>query len=75
MAPGFADVDFTKVRRPAYYGSNDAAADDFAANMRHTRELLTTVGCTTGQLHPQDPPGWRPALCREGTHTVSVMEC
>lgn len=46
---GFADVDFTEVREPVYYGPDTAAAYDFVAGMRHTEELLATMDEATAE--------------------------
>lgn len=48
-AAGYADVDFTEVREPVYYGPDTAAAYDFVAGMHHTQELLADLDAATAE--------------------------
>jgi ubiquinone/menaquinone biosynthesis C-methylase UbiE len=48
-APGFAEIAFTDVDEPVYYGPNTAAAYDFVLGLRLTNELLANLGAATAE--------------------------
>lgn len=48
-AAGFADVDFTAVHEPVYYGPDPDAAYDAALRLRHARDLLASLDPATAE--------------------------
>jgi SAM-dependent methyltransferase len=42
-ASGFAEVSFTEVHEPVYYGQDSATAYDFVLGLRDTKDLLATL--------------------------------
>jgi hypothetical protein len=51
---GFAEIGFTDVHEPVYYGRDSATAYDFVLGLRDTRELLADLdAAATGQALPR----------------------
>jgi SAM-dependent methyltransferase len=48
-AAGFAEVGFTDVHEPVYYGPDGATAYDFVLGLRDTRELLAGLDAATAE--------------------------
>ena len=46
---GFAEISFTAVHEPVYYGANSDAAYDAVLRLRHARDLLARLDVATGE--------------------------